>query len=190
MGDVEKESRARRRKGEIQHALLAAVGIAGILLVAMAAPNTLQILGKFSGSERRFKDQTKTALSKLASRGYVTFIEKGGKRYARITESGKRALILEQMKFSGGERRRWDKRWRVVMFDISEKRRATRDSLRRTMREIGFFRLQDSVWIYPHDCEDIVALLKADLEIGSAVLYMVVEQIEDDRHLKDRFGLK
>ena len=190
MGIIEKEAKKIRRKGEIKNAVLAAVGLTGILLVSMAAPNTLQLLGKFAGNKYRFKNQTKNALSKLASKGYVTFVEKGGKRYARITETGRRALNLEQMKFSDGPRRRWDKRWRVVMFDISEKRRATRDSLRRTMREMGFFRLQDSVWMYPYDCEDVVALLKADLEIGNSVLYMVVEHIENDRHLRENFGLK
>ncbi len=190
MGSVEKEARTRRRKGEIQQALLGAIALSGILLVSMAAPNTLQLLGKFGPTRRRFTDQTKTALSRLASRGLVTFVEKGGKRYARITEAGRRTLLREQMKFAGAVRRRWDKRWRVVMFDISEKRRTTRDSLRRTMREIGFVRLQDSAWIYPYDCEDVVALIKADLEIGKAVLYMVVEHIDNEADLKKEFGLK
>ena len=58
------------------------------------------------------------------------------------------------------------------------------------MRELGFIRLQDSVWVYPYDCEDLMALLKADLKLGSAVLYMVVEHIENDKHLRAEFGLE
>ncbi len=58
------------------------------------------------------------------------------------------------------------------------------------MRELGFARLQDSVWVYPYDCEDLMALLKADLKIGMAVLYMIVEHIENDKHLRAHFSLK
>ena len=88
------------------------------------------------------------------------------------------------------KRKRWDKHWRVIIFDIPERRRGTRDRLRIVMREAGFYRLQDSVWLYPHDCEDFVTLLKADLKIGAAVLYMVVEKIENDSKLKEHFLLR
>jgi len=58
------------------------------------------------------------------------------------------------------------------------------------MSGLGFVRLQDSVWVFPYDCEDFVALLKADLKIGVAVLYLIVEQIENDKHLRAHFDLK
>ena len=54
---------------------------------------------------------------------------------------------------------------------------------------IGFMRLQDSVWIYPYDCEDLLTLLKADFKVGRDMLYMVVDQLEYDVSLKVRFGL-
>lgn len=190
MGNVEQGAKQKRRKGEIQTAVLSAIGLAGILLVSMAAPNTLQLLGKFTGNKYRFNNQAKNALSRLAAKKYVTFVERGGKRFARITDAGKRALLLEQMKFSGGTRKRWDQRWRVVMFDVPERRRATRDSLRRTMQAMGFFRLQDSAWVYPYDCEDVVALVKAELEIGKDVMYLVVEHMGNDRYIRNQFGLK
>jgi len=53
-----------------------------------------------------------------------------------------------------------------------------------------FFRLQDSVWVFPYDCEDFMALPKADLRVGRNVLYVIVEKIENDKHLNEHFGLK
>ena len=64
-----------------------------------------------------------------------------------------------------------------------------RNQLRLFMREFGFVRLQDSVWIYPHDCEDVIALAKANFRIGWDVLYMIVEQLERDKHLREHFDL-
>ncbi len=190
MGVLEIEVRKRRRRGQIQHAVLATIGVAGVLLVAMAAPNALQLLGGFGRNKYRFTNQAKTALSRLASKRHVIFVEKNGARYARITEAGKRALILESHKFGLlAVPRRWDKRWRIIIFDIPEKRRTVRDKLRMFMQSCGFYRLQDSVWVYPHDCEDLIALLKADLKIGAAALYLIVEQVENDKHLRHHFNV-
>ena len=55
---------------------------------------------------------------------------------------------------------------------------------------IGFKRLQDSVWIYPYNCEEVVTLLKADLDVGKALLYMIVDTLEDDEEIKKYFDLK
>ena len=58
------------------------------------------------------------------------------------------------------------------------------------MEEYGFVRLQDSVWIYPYDCEDFMVLLKADFKIGKDVLYMIVDELEGDGRLRKEFGFK
>ena len=50
-------------------------------------------------------------------------------------------------------------------------------------------RLQDSVWIYPYPCEDLINLLKADFKVGKDLLYLIVNFIENDKWLKRLFGL-
>lgn len=173
----------------MQQALLTGLVVGGLMLVG-AVPAGLPGLGR--RNRYRLKNQVKTSLLRLSQKGHVTFVRKGGRRYARITPAGARALqYLEQKsKLQLQKGKRWDRRWRVVIFDIPERRRGTRDRLRIIMHDAGFYRLQDSVWLYPHDCEDFITLLKADLKIGNAVLYMVVEQIENDRKLKEHFSLR
>src|SRR3989344_2387703 len=187
---MEKEALVRRRKGYVRDAVLAAVGLSGLLLVAMAAPNAIQLLGK-TPIGKRFKDQTRTTLSRLANEGLIRFEERRGKRYARITEKGRRVLAFEQQKkaLQAQTKKRWDRRYRIVIFDIAEARRSIRIQLRETMRSAGFVRLQDSVWVYPYDCEDFTALLKADLHIGREVIYIIAESIENDGWLREHFNL-
>jgi hypothetical protein len=55
--------------------------------------------------------------------------------------------------------------------------------------EAGFVRLQDSVWVYPYDCEDIITLLKAEYRIGDDMRYMIVDSIERDSALRRHFKL-
>ena len=190
MGNMEREALVRRRKGYVKDAVLAAVGLSGLLLVAMAAPNAIQLLGKTSIG-KRFKDQTLTTLSRLAKEGLIKFEKRGGKRYARITEKGRKVLALELQKkaLQAQAKKRWDRRYRIVIFDIAEVRRSIRIRLRETMRAAGFVRLQDSVWVYPYDCEDFTALLKADLHIGREVIYIIAESIENDGWLREHFNL-
>jgi len=195
MGRLEREARteARRRQrwGKVQYALLATVGISGLLLVSMAAPNMLKLLRYIPKNKYRFNNQAKSALSKAADRGFVKFVEVKGKKHAELTDTGRRELMYLRQKFEGlgGKRRRWDKRWRVIIFDIPESLPGIRDSLRTTMKSFGFCRLQDSVWMYPYDCEDVMALLKTDLQVGVAVRYMIVEKIEHDKEFREHFGL-
>ena len=57
------------------------------------------------------------------------------------------------------------------------------------MRELGFLRVQDSVWVSPHECEELVALIKAELRIGQDILYVIVESIENDGWIRKHFNL-
>lgn len=191
MGKLETEAKERRRKDYVQKAVLAAVGVAGVLAVATVAPNTLQLLGMF-GMNRRFKYQTQSVLSRLAAKGHVRFFEERGKKRVEITLAGQRALDLETQTAAVRARRpkRWDKRWRLVMFDIPERRKRDRDHLRRMMVDAGFLCFQDSVWVFPYDCEDLVALLKIDMRLGNSVRYAIVEKLENDFEVKRHFGIK
>lgn len=88
------------------------------------------------------------------------------------------------------EPERWDRKWRLLIFDIREKRKSCRDKLRLTLVNLGFIRLQNSVWVYPYDCEEYIALLKADFKIGKELLYIIADEVEGDHVLKRYFGLE
>ena len=77
----------------------------------------------------------------------------------------------------------------MVIFDIPERRRSTRVRLRTMLRACGFLQLQQSVWVFPNDCEDIVALIKAELHVGKDILYVIVESIENDARIRRHFKL-
>lgn len=193
MGIIESEARKKRLYTNVQQALLAAVALTGVALVATVAPNAPAALAKLPSVKRaQLRYQYRTALGRLAAQGHIVFEKRDGKQYARITKSGRKMLALEQekAKLKNTKKRRWGGRWRVIIFDIPERRRRTRDRLRTKMQETGFVRLQDSVWVFPYDCEEFISLLKAELKIGSAILYMVVEHIENDKHLRAHFGLE
>ncbi len=191
MGAIEERAKKRRRRGAFQLGVLLAVGAVGLVVVAAAMPNVVQLLKYLPGQKKgaRFNYRAKTAFGRLLATGLIVFVEKDGRRYARITEEGKRILALERARMNEPHKRRWDHRWRVVLFDIPERRRSIRDRLREFMSAAGFVKLQNSAWIYPYDCEDVITLAKAEFKLGKDVLYLVVDELENDRSLREHFSL-
>lgn len=189
MGELEKRGKARKKKRDVQKAILTIVGGAALVGVAIAAPNLPGALHKLGFIKTKGdKNSIARARRNLLKRGLLKKNEKG---LLRLTSKGEREFELQQAREQlHAASRRWDGRWRVLVFDIPEYRKSLRDKMRRTLMSVGFLRLQDSVWIYPHDCENFIALLKADFKIGRDVLYLIVDELEGDGSIKKKFGLK
>lgn len=192
MSEIEKEFKKERKKINIQKIILGSIATAGILSVGLLAPNALQALKSFGLDKKlkNFHNDTNRSLSGLLNAGMVVFIEKDGKKFLRLTEKGKLKLIrLEQYNFQFKKPKKWDNKWRIVIFDIPQKKRLQRDNLRFTLKQIGFVKLQNSVWVFPYDCEELVTLLKLDFKIGKDILYIIADKIENDKILKKYFEL-
>ena len=191
---IEADARKVRLRTNIQHVLLHTIAGVGVLSVALLAPNALRVLAMFDGGKRRLQNPKYlfgSAFEKLLLRKMIVIEQGKNGKYVRLTTEGEHALAkMLARKPDSRVLRRWDKRWRMVTYDISESRRAIRARLQELLRTFGFFRLQNSVWVYPHDCEALVILLKTDFKIGTEVLYAVVEKIENDQHLREHFRLK
>lgn len=82
--------------------------------------------------------------------GEIEKVVKRGELYLRLTTSGEEKIIRDFPMFSL-QKSRWDRKWRIVIFDIAEVSRQIRDLLRLKLKELGFGMLQESVWITPHD---------------------------------------
>src|SRR3989344_865963 len=182
MEKVEQEARKRRIRNRVQSAILITLATSGAIAALAVAPAILGAAGMVARqSGRKFRYRARTAAGRLAQKGLVRFVEKDGRKWIEITDKGRRMVELETRKAAMRlEKRRWDKRYRLVIFDIPEERKSVRKRLRNLMRECGFLRIQDSVWLYPHDCEELVTLIKAELRTGKEVLYAVVDSIEND----------
>ena len=196
IGKIEKEAKEIRRRTNIQKVILRTIATAGFLSVALLAPNALQVLtqiDKMTGVRRKMNPKylIGSAFEKVIAKGYVCLEEGENGKVARLTNEGRRALgRMIANSPDTRKHKRWDKRWRMVIYDIKENRRGVRVALQRTLRVFGFYQLQASVWVYPYDCEALLILLKADFKIGRDVLYGVVEKVEGDDQLKNYFGLK
>ncbi|MEK9185712.1 MAG: CRISPR-associated endonuclease Cas2 [Patescibacteria group bacterium] len=184
---LEEQVRKRNKKADLQKMILATVKLAGMLAVTAVAPNVLGAMYKIGILPHpRQKESILNSRKRLVDKGFLVY-KKG---LLEITDSGRRFLLRETLfENHKNKKKKWDGKWRVLIFDIPEKRKHDREQVRRTLVSIGFMRLQKSVWVYPYDCEDLMTLLKADMKIGKDILYMIVEALEYDKPVRSYFGL-
>ncbi len=165
-------------------AVLAVIAVSGIMATASVAPGVMPLLKYLKKKRKIYPSHINSCLDRLIKNGLIH--KKDGK--LSLTTKGELRLSKYQEELSPS-RRKWDKKWRIVIFDIWEKSRKKRDFLRNELSDFGFVKLQNSVWVTPYDCEEYVNLLKTDIGIGRGVVYIIADKIDNELVLKKIFGL-
>ncbi|MBI5138278.1 MAG: CRISPR-associated endonuclease Cas2 [Candidatus Vogelbacteria bacterium] len=178
----------KKQRIPVSKVILGVVAVAGILAVTAVAPNALKLIENIPGFSRR-RYTMRDAVQRLVKNGSLSYVRKDGHTFLELSKKGKRDLARYRTMEDLCEPKRWDGKWRIVIFDIKESYRWSRDHLRRELASFGFVRLQNSVWVYPYDVEEVVSLIKVDLKLGSKVLHVTAERIENDTKLRQLFSL-
>lgn len=189
MGKIEDRIAKNVRRTRINEAVIAVLALTGFITAALIAPKVANLLGRMVLA-RQNKQRINIAVNRLIKAGYIIREGEGFQARLKLTEKGQGfAALLGEGKFAPKRPKRWDGKWRILIFDIPERYRKSRVQLRTTLSGLGFNRLQDSVWVYPYDCEDLMLLLKTTLRVGRNMIYIVADAIEYDKRLREIFEL-
>jgi len=101
-------------------------------------------------------------------------IGKDGNVYFRFTDKGK-ARLIKEIPLLRFQKRRWDGKWRQIVFDIPEEMKPKREILRKKLNCLGFGMLQRSVYITPFDIGEELAEF---LEENGLEEYAIVFEME------------
>lgn len=179
----------KSKKGEIAKMILTCIGMTGIAIVGAAAPGIFRILPRPRRKEYS-RSQLDRSLQKLLESGMVKFnqgvrgwrVELTEKGLAEVTTYEMRQKLLQPEKH-------WKGKWHILVFDIQEERKKVREKVRRSLSNMGFYRLQDSVWVYPFECEEVMELLRTKYGVRHEALYVRAEKIAKDKWLRRHFSL-
>ncbi|PIU03395.1 hypothetical protein COT44_03045 [Candidatus Shapirobacteria bacterium CG08_land_8_20_14_0_20_39_18] len=129
-------------------------------------------------------------VKRLKKQRLVEVTEKNGETEVKITQEGMvRALRyrIEEMKIN--KPKRWDKKWRLIIFDIPEEKKWFREIFREKLKQLELYRLQDSVWVSPYPCFNEIEFLRQLYQIPIEVRYVLGEKIDNEVDLKEYFKL-
>ena len=129
------------------------------------------------------------AIYLLKKRKLIKIEKKGGETSITLTEKGrKRKLKYDIRNLAIKKPSDWDGKWRLLMFDIPELKKETRDVLRFKLKQLKFIQFQKSAWINPYPCEEEIDFLTEAFGVGEYVTFLTI-QIENDKPLRKEFNL-
>lgn len=114
------------------------------------------------------------ALRRLRERGLIELVSEK-EVLIKLTDEGKTFAVWEKFRKLEGI---WDKKWRIVAFDIPQTHYLIRDLFRRRLKEFGFKQLQKSIWISKVDCTDLLRRYIKDLGISRWVSVLEAENVD------------
>ena len=107
-----------------------------------------------------------------------------------LSKNGKKETLtfnIDKMEIK--KPKNWDKKWRLVMFDIPEKLKKLREAIRYHFKKIGLIEFQKSVFISPYPCNKEVEFILEFYNTRRFVRFVLAEEIDNELHLMKKFDL-
>ncbi|OGZ17950.1 MAG: hypothetical protein A2V72_00425 [Candidatus Nealsonbacteria bacterium RBG_13_37_56] len=182
----------KKPKSEITKDILKSLLISGAVCLVGGSPYfALNLIKSFKNNKKYKQRKAYDAFYRLKKDGCIEINKKGHQIYIKLTDRGvRKANWMQVNELKIKKPKKWDEKWRIVFFDISNLKNFYRNIFRGKLKELGFYPLQKSVWVCPYKCKDEIDLLKDFLGMADREVRLIVsEDIGDDAVLRKRFRI-
>ena len=182
------------RRNNLTKQILLRLAEAGMFTIAATSPYFLHRLVKayFREQSIAFRRRAAQRLRELSERKLTEFKELGGGTVRVVlTHQGKRLVRqynLDEMSIT--RPKRWDRQWRLIVYDIPHSAKKARDAFRMKLKEFNLYPLQKSVWVSAYECLPELEFLASVFDIDFRhILYFTVPRLPGEEKLKQWFEL-
>ncbi len=194
-----KRNKRTYNKGEMVKQILLFVGglaaVSALTFVLAAAPGFGMVAKKFldwyESQDKGRRQRIRKTFFQLRRNRLVEEKEINGKQVLMLSEDGKRRVLeyrIDDMKFNFSKR--WDGKWRLVIFDVPERFKKAREVLREKLKEWKFYALQKSVFVTPYPCNDEIDFITEFYRISPFVRIVEAAKFDGAEDVKEFFCLK
>lgn len=184
-------------KDEKRRKVLSLIAKGVALGVILAAPRSGSVL---KGVVRDLSDwdewkifnqrYLRRSLNNLARNELIEIKRHGDGATVKITRKGETQIYKWAIEnFEIPRSNKWDGLWRLVIYDVLDGKKGTRDRLRQVLENAGFYRLQESIYLQAFSCEREVEFLRSYLGVRAEVRLILAKSIENDEVFKKYFGI-
>lgn len=152
------------RKGSINHFILLGLekALDGVHMEDFSYTGQYKSMLGFRNSRKQ--SSVYEAVRRLRKKGIIEYEkDKDGKILLKLSALGRDFLGINERE------EEWDGKYRIVIWDIPEKKRRIRDLFRRRLKGWGFKNWQKSVWISKRNVTDKLRQLISELEMEGQV---------------------
>ena len=159
---------------------LGVIGVVGLAGITIVAPNALQGLSTLLRKSPAKDFEQQRLLTELKRQSLVHIIQNDEEFTYTLTPAGVHRLqhvIISDISIPKPPK--WDKKWRLVTFDVPVKQSRSRSYFTRELRGLGFFMLQKSMWVHPFPCFDQVEQIAGYYNVLRYCTLMEVTQLDE-----------
>lgn len=181
------------RPYKILRCLLVAGGVIAISSVTPlgGAQIVRSMVKEYCKKKRFMRELFLRDLKRLQTRKLIDYRELPNGEIKMILEKqGKKQKLIYDFDDLKLNSKKWDKRWRMVVFDIPDYHKKGRDALRKKLRVLGLYPIQESVFITPYECEKEIDFVCSVFNIPRYhVLIFRVDRFEGEEKFKYHFRI-
>jgi DNA-binding transcriptional regulator PaaX len=171
--------------------LVTILKLGGMISLLVLAPNALVVIDKIFTKNKKFnKGEFNRTIKRLNKIGFIDISIIEGKQVIKLSKKGKQQAvdyILDDIEIKRPAK--WDKKWRIVIFDIPETKKRTREAFKRRLLQLGFGQIQKSVYVLPYQCEKELEYIVSVYGIKMYVSYILAEFIDSQKDLIKKYDL-
>lgn len=161
------------------HDVLQVLAMGGIVLTSLVIPNLPMALGAVVKAWKHLnRRELGKIIKRLEKQDLIAISENNGKTQIIITDKGKKKLLEYDFENIELNTKKPDGKWRLIIFDIPEHNKRSRDAFRRKLLQLNCIRLQDSVFASAYPIQQEVDFLCHYLGISDFVTLASVDRIE------------
>jgi len=191
----DKENRAYASAKTVLSLLGMGATLAAAFVAPKAAPALINTFWKEENEWEKWKQfnlgYLLQTLRRLQKQKLVEIKDINGKQRITITQKGKTKILeyaVDELEISNPKT--WDKKWRVIIYDIPNRKKYLQELIREALRNLGFLAIQESVYITPYPCYKEIEFLREYYHVSPYIKHLLVDKLEDDSVYKTYFGLK
>lgn len=194
-----KEKEVKLKKGQLYWYILEIIGLTlisgGGHPLRPILPRAIEEIIKTLKEVKNLKvdeEKIKRSLKSLEKNEIIDLEEVGDKVFVKLKDKNNLTVLKYSTKALldfKKKKKNWNGKWFLVFFDVPEIQRNKRNYLRRYLLDIGFYKYQQSIYIFPYECEKEIILIKKIVEGAKYMKYIIAEKIEDESTVKTFFKL-
>ena len=180
-----------KRKPIFSDKLLKALVASGVITIAAVNPFFGVLAAHVAREElrkrkwRRFKDD----LYYLKRRGFISMARNSDGSYrVKSTVAGRQQAAKYKLDdIFIKTPKKWDKCWRLVIFDIPTTKQKARLALLAKLKGLGFIMLQKSVWVHPFECHNEIIVLAKAFGVSRHIQQLTCNKVSAGEYLQGEF---
>ncbi len=173
---------SKHKQKEMLLNILKAIAAGGAIAALFVAPNIDLLFKYWNVINKNRQRSIKNKVYYLYKHGYIKYDSDKNKYF--LTSKGSIYLHKNEIKNLKPKKKVWDKKWRLIFFDIPESKKSARVMLRSKIIEWGFVGIQKSIFLSKLDSKDELEKLKDYFDLSDELILLEIDDKQISKDLK------